>query len=93
MMKKDVIVFAGKKELIRRFEKIMRRTFNIQFPDSEKRMNGNFVEVQYSVNHVKTFYFDSIEALGNIVEYTIEMEMNHNKRASQCYMYTIREGL
>ena len=63
-MKKDTITFIGRPAMVKRFEKLLKRSFNVSLPDSEIRMEKiNLVQVVYSVNHARTPYFNSAEAL------------------------------
>lgn len=90
-MKKDIITFIGRPEMVKRFEKLLKRNFNISMPDSEIRMAKiNLMQVVYSVNHAKTVYFDSVEALNQIVEYAAQQELNHNAHANNCYCYEVK---
>ena len=92
-MKKDIITFIGRPAMVKRFEKMLKRNFNITLPESEIRIaKSNLVQVIYSVNHAKTFYFDSVEALNKIAEYAIQKEINHNAYADNCYWYKVTEG-
>lgn len=90
-MKKDVITFIGRPEMVKRFEKLLKRNFNVSLPDSEIRMAKiDLVQVVYSVNHAKTVYFDSVDALELIATYAVQQEFNHNAYASNNYGYEIK---
>lgn len=92
-MKKDTIIFIGRPAMVRRFEKTLKRNFNIMLPESEIRIaKSNLVQVIYAVNHAKTPYFDSTQALNEIAEYAIQKEIEHNAYADNCYWYKITEG-
>ena len=89
-MKMDKITFIGRPAMIKRFEKLLKRNFNVSLPESEIRIaKSNLVQVIYSVKHAKTAYFDSVEALNQIAEYAIQQEFNHNVYADSCYCYGI----
>ncbi len=90
-MKMDKITFIGRPAMVRRFEKLLKRNFNVSLPDSEIRMEKiNLVQVVYSVNHVKTAYFDSAEALELIAVYAVQQEFSHNAYANNNYGYEIK---
>ena len=90
-MKTDKITFIGRPEMVKRFEKLLKRNFNVSLPESEIRIaKSNLVQVIYSVKHVKTAYFDSMEALNQIAEYAIQQEFDHNAYADGCYWYGIK---
>ena len=90
-MKMDKITFIGRPEMVKRFEKMLKRNFNVSLPDSEIRMEKiNLVQVVYSVNHARTPYFNSVETLNQIAEYAIQQEFVHNTYADGCYLYEIK---
>ena len=90
-MKKDTITFIGRPAMVKRFEKLLKRSFNVSLPDSEIRMEKiNLVQVVYSVNHARTPYFNSAEALELIVAYAVQQELSHNAYASNNYGYEIK---
>ena len=77
--------------MVKRFEKLLKRSFNVSLPDSEIRMEKiNLVQVVYSVNHASTPYFNSAEALELIAAYAVQQEFNHNAYASNNYGYEIK---
>ena len=90
-MKMDKITFIGQPSMVKRFEKLLKRSFNVSLPDSEIRMEKiNLVQVVYSVNHASTPYFNSAEALELIAAYAVQQEFNHNAYASNNYGYEIK---
>lgn len=90
-MKTDKITFIGRPEIVKRFEKLLKRNFNVTFPDSEIRIAKiNLVQVVYSVKHARTPYFNSTEALNQIAEYAIQQEFDHNTYADNCYWYKVK---
>lgn len=90
-MKMDKITFIGRPEMVKRFEKLLKKNFNVSLPDSEIRMAKiNLVQVVYSVNHANTPYFNSAEALEQIAAYAVQQEFNHNAYANNCYWYKVK---
>ena len=90
-MKMDKITFIGRPEMVKRFEKLLKRNFNVSLPESEIRIaKSNLVQVVYSVKHAKTAYFDSVEALEQIAVYAIQQEFDHNAYADNCYWYNVK---
>lgn len=90
-MKFDKITFIGRPAMVKRFEKLLKRNFNVSLPESEIRIaKSNLVQVVYSVNHANTPYFNSVEALNQIAEYAIQQEFNHNAYANNCYWYKVK---
>lgn len=90
-MKMDKITFIGRPAMVKRFEKLLKRNFNVSLPESEIRIaKSNLVQVIYSVKHAKTVYFDSVEALNQIVAYAVQQELNHNAHANNCYCYEVK---
>lgn len=90
-MKTDKITFIGRPEMVKRFEKLLKRNFNVSLPESEIRMAKiNLVQVIYSVKHAKTAYFDSTKALEQIAAYAVQQEFNHNAYANNCYWYKVK---
>ena len=90
-MKMDKITFIGRPEMVKRFEKLLKRNFNVSLPESEIRMAKiNLVQVVYSVKHAKTAYFDSVEALNQVAAYAVQQEFNHNAYANNCYWYKVK---
>ena len=90
-MKTDKITFIGRPAMVKRFEKLLKRNFNVSLPDSEIRIaKSNLVQVIYSVKHAKTAYFDSVEALEQIAAYAVQQEFNHNAYANNCYWYKVK---
>lgn len=90
-MKMDKITFIGRPEMVKRFEKLLKRNFNVSLPESEIRIAKiNLVQVVYSVKHVKTAYFDSVEALNQVAAYAVQQEFNHNAYANNCYWYKVK---
>ena len=90
-MKMDKITFIGRPEMVKRFEKLLKRSFNVSLPDSEIRMEKiNLVQVVYSVNHARTPYFNRAEALELIATYAVHQEFHHNAYASNNYGYEIK---
>ena len=78
-MKKDVITFIGRPEMVKRFEKLLKRNFNVSLPESEIRIaKSNLVRVIYSVKYARTPYFNSAKALEQIAEYAVQQEFRHN---------------
>lgn len=90
-MKKDTITFIGRPAMVKRFEKLLKKSFNVSLPDSEIRMEKiNLVQVVYSVNHARTSYFNSAEALELIAAYAVQQEFNHNAHANNNYGYEVK---
>ena len=90
-MKMDKITFIGRPEMVKRFEKLLKRNFNVSLPESEIRIaKSNLVQVIYSVKHAKTAYFDSAEALEQIAAYAVQQEFVHNTYADGCYLYEVK---
>ena len=90
-MKLDKITFIGRPELVKRFEKLLKRNFNVSLPDSEIRIaKSNLIQVIYSVKHANTPYFNSAEALEQIAAYAIQQEFDHNTYADNCYWYKVK---
>lgn len=90
-MKFDKITFIGRPEMVKRFEKLLKRNFNVSLPDSEIRIAKiNLVQVVYSVKYARTPYFNSAEALNQIAEYAIQQEFDHNAYADNCYWYKVK---
>ena len=90
-MKMDKITFIGRPEMVKRFEKLLKRNFNVSLPESEIRIaKSNLVQVVYSVNHANTPYFNSAEALEQIAAYAIQQEFDHNTYADSCYWYKVK---
>ena len=90
-MKTDKITFIGRPAMVKRFEKLLKRNFNVSLPDSEiQKKKSNLVQVIYSVKHAKTAYFDSAEALEQIAAYAVQQEFNHNAYANNCYWYKVK---
>ena len=90
-MKMDKITFIGRPAMVKRFEKLLKKNFNITLPESEIRIaKSNLVQVVYSVNHANTPYFNSVEALEQIAAYAVQQEFNHNAYANNCYWYKVK---
>lgn len=90
-MKTDKITFIGRPAMVKRFEKLLKRNFNVSLPESEIRMAKiNLVQVVYSVKYARTPYFNSAEALEQIAAYAIQQEFDHNTYADNCYWYNVK---
>ena len=90
-MKMDKITFIGRPAMVKRFEKLLKRNFNVSMPDSEIRMEKiNLIQVIYSVKYARTPYFNSAEALEQIATYAVQQEFNHNTYADNCYWYKVK---
>ena len=90
-MKTDKITFIGRPAMVKRFEKLLKRNFNVSLPDSEIRIaKSNLVQVIYSVKYARTPYFNSAEALEQIAVYAVQQEFNHNTYADNCYWYKVK---
>ena len=77
--------------MVKRFEKLLKRNFNVSLPDSEIRIaKSNLVQVIYSVKYARTPYFNSAEALEQIAAYAVQQEFNHNAYANNCYWYKVK---
>lgn len=90
-MKTDKITFIGRPGMVKRFEKLLKKNFNVSLPESEIRIaKSNLVQVVYSVKYARTPYFNSAEALNQIAEYAIQQEFDHNAYADNCYWYNVK---
>ena len=90
-MKFDKITFIGRPAMVKRFEKILKKNFNVSLPDSEIRIAKiNLVQVVYSVKYARTPYFNSAEALEQIAAYAVQQEFSHNTYADNCYWYKVK---
>lgn len=90
-MKMDKIMFIGRPGMVKRFEKLLKRNFNISLPESEIRIaKSNLVQVIYSVKYARTPYFNSAEALEQIAAYAVQQEFDHNTYADNCYWYKVK---
>lgn len=93
-MKKDIIYFVGREDIVRLFHRAMARSFNINFPEEEKRLaKNNLVMVKYSVISINCELWGTSEMLRDIAEEVILTQEKHNARsAAGIAEYRIVEG-
>lgn len=78
-MKKDIIYFVGRSDIVRLFHRAMARNFNVHYPDEEMRLTRDDISaVKYSVMAIDNKYCNTAEMLRNIATDVILQQAQHN---------------
>lgn len=93
-MKKDIIYFMGREDIVRLFHKAMAKNFNVNFPEEENRLaKSNLVTVRYSVISINCELCSTPKMLRDIAEEVILTQEKHNAHsAAGIAEYRIVEG-
>ena len=93
-MKKDIIYFVGHADIVRLFHRAMARSFNVHFPEEEKRLaKNNLVMVKYSVIAINCELWSTSKMLRDIAEEVILTQEKHNAHSTAGIAgYRIVEG-
>ena len=78
-MKKDIIYFVGRSDIVKLFHRAIARNFNIHYPEEEIRLaKSDIVTVRYSVIAIHCELWDTSEMLRDIAEEVILTQEKHN---------------
>ena len=93
-MNKDIIYFVGHADMVKLFHRAMARSFNVNFPEEEKRLEkSNLVMVKYSVISINCEFWNISEMLRDIAEEVILTQEKHNAHSTAGIAeYRIVEG-
>ena len=93
-MKRDIIYFVGREDIVRLFHRAMARNFNVHYPEEENRLEGNnLVAVKYSVIAINDDFGSMLEMLRDIAEEVILTQEKHNAHSTaRIVEYRIVEG-
>ena len=93
-MKKDVIYFVGRAEVVKLFHKAMARNFNVHYPEKEIRLaKSNLVSVKYSVIAINNDFWSTSEMLRDTAEHVILTQEKHNAHSTANMVeYKIMKG-
>ena len=93
-MRKDIIYFVGRADIVKLFCRAMARNFNVHFPEEENRLSkSGLVSVKYLVISIHCELWDTSEMLRDIAEEVILTQEKHNAHsAAGIVEYRIVEG-
>ena len=93
-MKKDIIYFVGREDIVKLFCRTMARNFNVHYPEKENRLaKSNLVSVRYSVRSIHDDFWNTSEMLRDIAEEVMLTQEKHNAHSTAGIVeYRIVEG-
>lgn len=93
-MKRDIIYFVGREDIVRLFHRAMARNFNVHYPEVEIRLSENkLVSVKYSVIAINCEFWSTSKMLQDIAEEVILTQEKHNAHSTAGIAeYRIVEG-
>ena len=93
-MKRDIIYFVGRADIVKLFCRAIARNFNVHYPEEENRLaKSGLVSVKYSVISTHCALWNMSEMLRDIAEEVILTQEKHNAHsAAGIVEYRIVEG-